>query len=129
MKVNKIKKGMTELFITKLESVLREARIELYDVFILNPCAVKFRAKRDHSLLYCAGGMRNGQPIHYNPFFTRKLRKSKCLHYEEWALVNDAINEILDDLDANGTCKSFFDGGQVYIRKDGVKLWNGADHI
>jgi hypothetical protein len=128
MKVTKIKKGMVNAFITKLTENLKELRIDLYDVECTST-SVKFRAERDHNLLYAGGGMRNGQPIRQNAYYTPKLKQAKYLHYEEWALVNDAINEILDDLDGGGSCLTYFDGERQYIRENGEKLWSSEDHI
>ena len=121
MKITKLTN--TKLFKAKLITRLKKHDIELYDVEIISKSAVKFRARRTFNKPYCGGGIKYGQPIGNFFFSAPKLRQTKHLHWEEWALVNNTINEICDEYGLNGTCRSWFDGCSQYIRKDGVIQW------
>lgn len=109
--------------LTELEQSLLPLGIILYDISLPTNSSIKFRAKRTYNKSYVAGGMKYGNPVHVGSF-TPAPRLAKHLHYEEWACINDLINDICNTYQLNGTCRSYFDQNCTYIRKNGDTLWS-----
>ena len=122
MKVTRL--TQPELLQTKLEAALAPLGIILYDVSFPTRSSFKFRAKRSFNKLYCAGGLKFGVPVG-NAFsgYHGPLRQAAHLHWEEWACINDLINDICNRYDLKGTFKSYFDGDYQFVRKNGIRTW------
>lgn len=125
MKITKLEKPL--FLFNELEDLLACYGIEFYDV-VVGSDSLKFRAKRAFNKPYAGGGMKLGvscaslNPSYFGGF-ERKTKMAKHLHWEEWAVINDIINSICDEHDLGGSFKSWFDGKENWIRRNGEQLW------
>lgn len=124
MRINSIKSSMVNEFISRFTERMSEEDIEIYDIDRGNTW-FKFRAKRTYNKPYCGGGVKYGQSCAQlnGSWYSPTWKQAKHLHWEEWKMINDTINDILDDLDASGSFQSWFDGKKQWIRRKGVVKW------
>jgi len=129
MKVTRLKN--VSLFEMQLKEHLAQHKIELYDIKYPSASSISFRARRTYNKPYVGGGVKYGEPIArnglgmllYPSILEPKFRQSKVLHWEEWALINNTINDLCDKENQGGSLKSWFDGGLRWIRQNGVVMW------
>lgn len=121
MRVTKLQQP--ELLVKQLEFALTKFGIELYDINYPTRTSVSFRAKRQFNKPYYGGGTKFGAPCYNSNYYTPSAKNAKHLHWEEWAILNDLINDICDCYELGGSCQSYFDGEKQYIRRDGNKQW------
>ena len=115
------------LLLMALQKRLMEFCIELFDIEIGRK-NLKFRAKRTFNKPYAGGGVKWGEPANNNDWHYPKMRQARYLHYEEWALINDTINDVCDEYGLGGRFSSWFDGKQRLIRdctQENPVLWSG----
>lgn len=120
MKVTKLNRP--DLLLSKLQYSLKQFGIELYNIE-LTRSSVKFRAKRLFNKPYYAGGTKFGNPVYSNIYYTPKSRKLNCLHWEEWAIINDLINDICSTYQLGGKLRSYFEGAIRDIRSNNRAVW------
>ena len=107
----------------KLVYALNKLGIALYQVNYTTKSSVNFRVSRLFNKPYAGGGMKFGNPIGCGNYYQPTIRQAKHLHWEEWAIVNDLINDICDKYDLGGSLKSWFDGELQWVRRNGVQQW------
>ena len=125
MKITKINPEKIADFVLLFTAKMEKHDIELYDME-LKAKSFKFRARRTFNKPCLGGGMKYGQPIQR---YSGKLKMARHLHWEEWKLINDSINDILDILDAHGSFKSWFDGENRWIRQNGIVKWYDGESV
>ncbi|MCK5605106.1 hypothetical protein KAR91_24665 [Candidatus Pacearchaeota archaeon] len=117
MKITKLKNK--EAFLFYIQNDLIKLGIILYDISFPTKTSIKFRAKRKFNKLYSGGGVKFGNYKNYG-----NIKKAAYLHWEEWAFVNEFINKICDNYSCGGSLKSWVDGQETWIRKNGQICWN-----
>ena len=122
MRINKL--NQPQLLLSKLQYSLSNFGIELYDVDHPSKTSVKFRARRLFNKDYCGGGMKYGSPIGNSFGYHGTIRQASHLHWEQWAIINDLINDICDTYELGGCIKSQVDGCQQWVRIKGKREWN-----